>query len=99
MVKVVVTAVAGLSICAMNPFLTPSMSLAQQPNACGPVSYSVEDQRYTTIPCAPPAPAPVQGVEPCGPVSYSFADQAYATRPCPHPSPVEDPTVAPVRAP
>lgn len=63
---------------------------AQQQN-CGPLTYSNADQRYTSVPCEPPAPRVQTGV-PCGIASYSNADQRYVSMPCPHHGAPTDPS-------
>ena len=48
---------------------------AQTPGTCGPVAYSVADQKYVGVPCTAATPkAEADKPAPCGPVAYSVAD-------------------------
>ena len=51
---------------------------------CGPVAYSVSEQKYVGVPCTAPTPkADASGKAPCGAVAYSVAEQKYVGVPCP----------------
>ena len=70
---------------AAGTILVEMPSAARAQSGCGPVAYSVADQKYVGIPCTAPTPKAEAGkAAPCGPVAYSVAEQRYTGIPCPH---------------
>ena len=49
---------------------------------CGPVAYSVAEQKYVGVPCNGSTTQTSDG-KPCGAVAYSNAEQKYVGIPCP----------------
>jgi hypothetical protein len=80
------TLTAAAVVAGSTSIMAPAVAQAQAP--CGPVAYSVAEQKYVGVPCAPTAPKAEAGQSaPCGPVAYSVAEQRYVGIPCTAPTP------------
>jgi hypothetical protein len=81
---------ASVAVTASMIALVPATAQTEPP--CGPVAYSVADQRYVGRPCTPKTPQVEAGKSaPCGMEAYSVADQRYVSTPCTAPTPQAEP--------
>ena len=71
------------TLCGAAFSMTSATAQTATPAPCGPVTYSVAEQKNVGIPCTPPTPQTEAGkTAPCGPVAYSVAEQKYVGVPC-----------------
>ena len=74
--------VAAAALCGATVAFTSAMAQTAAPG-CGPVAYSVSEQKYVGVPCAAATPKAEAGkAAPCGPVAYSVSEQKYVGVPC-----------------
>lgn len=74
-----------IALCAM--YTLPTVLHAQPAsNDCGILTWSLADQKHSTLPCASPAQKAADGKEMCGITAWSQEEQRQTVLPCASPT-------------
>ena len=86
MLRILIVSASAFSITLLaSTIIASPQAAAQTQTPCGPVAYSVAEQRLVGMPSTAPTPEAEAGPPaPCGPVAYSVAEQRQVGVPCPH---------------